>query len=86
MKPSRCSGLAVAIAWSLVLAPSIGAAQNTAGGHGFNWFANGAQTSSTAESLIKAREAVRKARGLNANATWICSPAGFGQGSRCTKG
>lgn len=52
----------------------------------FSWHANAQTTSQPQLALKKARAAIIKARALNVNSTWVCSPAGFGQGSRCTRG
>lgn len=49
---------------------------------GFDWMANG-KNASTREA--RARRAARRASLMSTRggATWICSPAGFGQPSRC---
>lgn len=48
----------------------------------FNWHANAAPR----PSVAKAKAALRKYRIIDAKGSWICSPAGFGQRSRCTRG
>lgn len=45
----------------------------------FNWYANAAPK----PSVTKAKAALKKYRIIEAKGTWICSPAGFGQRSRC---
>lgn len=59
-------------------------------GRAFNWFANAnPQTKGDAadeKAIIRAKAAIQKARVLEKGATWVCSPAGFGQGSTCYKG
>lgn len=52
----------------------------------FDWMANGTDHMSDKDRLEQARLAIRKARALNGNATWVCSPAGFGQRSQCQRG
>jgi hypothetical protein len=52
----------------------------------FDWMANGAQVTPAADRLAEAKLAIRKARALSANATWVCSPAGFGKRSHCERG
>lgn len=49
---------------------------------GFNWLANGkSRSEAKAEMQIKDRQlALVKAKG---GGSWICSPAGFGQRSKC---
>lgn len=51
---------------------------------GFDWFANGA----SANRKMLLRRAARRAsmQSTKGRATWICSPAGFGQKSRCHRG
>jgi hypothetical protein len=48
----------------------------------FNWMANGA----LAASSDKSRSAQKRYRVISGQGTWICSPAGFGQRSRCYAG
>lgn len=52
---------------------------------GFNWLANGNDVS---KREARARQAARRASFLSTRggAKWICSPAGFGQRSRCYRG
>lgn len=52
---------------------------------GFNWLANGNDIS---KREARARQAARRASLMSTRggATWICSPAGFGQPSRCYRG
>ncbi len=52
----------------------------------FDWMANATKVVSEKDRLEEARLALRKARVINANATWVCSPAGFGKRSHCTRG
>lgn len=52
----------------------------------FDWMANGAQATPVEDRLAEAKLAILKARALNTNATWVCSPAGFGKRSRCERG
>lgn len=49
---------------------------------GFNWMANG---NTVDKRAARARKAARRASLMSTRggATWICSPAGFGQPSRC---
>lgn len=51
--------------------------------YAFNWMANVKTVSKREEA--RARKAARRAslRSTRGGATWICSPAGFGQPSRC---
>ena len=48
----------------------------------FNWLANGA----SGASAIKSKAAQQRYRVIKAQGSWICSPAGFGQRSRCYAG
>ena len=48
----------------------------------FNWLANGAAV----PSLDKARVGQKRSRVITGHGSWICSPAGFGQRSRCYAG
>lgn len=48
----------------------------------FNWLANGAP----AASAIKSKAAQKRYRVITGQGSWICSPAGFGQRSRCYAG
>ena len=48
----------------------------------FNWLTNGAE----APSVGKAKAARQRFRVITAKGSWICSPAGFGQRSRCYAG
>lgn len=48
----------------------------------FNWLANGAP----AASVMKSKAAQTRYRVIKGQGTWICSPAGFGQRSRCYAG
>jgi len=48
----------------------------------FNWLANG----SPAASAIKSKAAQQRYRVITGQGSWICSPAGFGQRSRCYAG
>lgn len=48
----------------------------------FNWLANGASAAST----DKSKSAQKRYRVISGQGTWICSPAGFGQRSRCYAG
>ncbi|MDE4097544.1 MULTISPECIES: hypothetical protein [Rhodobacterales] len=53
--------------------------------YAFNWMANGKKVS---KREARARQAARRASWMSTRggATWICSPAGFGQKSRCYRG
>lgn len=48
----------------------------------FNWLANG----SPAASTLKSKAAQNRYRVISGHGSWICSPAGFGQRSRCYAG
>ncbi len=48
----------------------------------FDWLANGA----SAASKSKSKAAQKRNRVITGQGSWICSPAGFGQKSRCYAG
>jgi hypothetical protein len=48
----------------------------------FNWLANG----STSASKARSKAAQKRNRVITGQGSWICSPAGFGQRSRCYAG
>ncbi|MGB8811763.1 MAG: hypothetical protein WCC57_01110 [Paracoccaceae bacterium] len=48
----------------------------------FNWLANGA----AAPTAGKAQTTQKRYRVITGRGSWICSPAGFGQRSRCYSG
>lgn len=48
----------------------------------FNWMANGAVPASS----DKSRSSQKRYHVISGQGTWICSPAGFGQRSRCYAG
>lgn len=75
--------MATALLSALLAGPSAGSEQKTTTHRGFNWFANAASATTRTEAIVRARAAVRKAQVVNRGATWVCSPAGFGQPSRC---
>ena len=77
--------MATALLSALLAGPSAGSEQKTTTHRGFNWFANaaGTGTATRTEAIVRAKQAVRKAQVVNRGATWVCSPAGFGQPSRC---
>lgn len=52
----------------------------------FDWFANAAPAVPKAEAAARKKAALLKARALTRGASWVCSPAGSGQKSRCYKG
>lgn len=52
----------------------------------FSWFSNGVQSATQQDRLAEARLALQNAHILRQGATWVCSPAGFGQPSRCYRG
>ncbi len=77
---------------AVAVAPSSIAAETQTGQNariiqasGFNWLANG-NTISKREA--RARQAAVRASFMSTRggASWICSPAGFGQKSRCRRG
>lgn len=61
-------------------------AQSGPAPHAFSWFANGVSSATQQDQLADARLALQDARILQQGATWVCSPAGFGQPSRCYRG
>ena len=83
---TKRSFAAITSAAAVAIFGSVAAASEAQPVAGFDWMANGAQTVAGADRLEEARVAVRKARELNANATWVCSPAGFGKRSHCERG
>jgi len=83
----RITGVSAAVAIAAFMAVAGQAsAQSGPAPLNFNWFANGAADVSPSEAVTKARIAVQNARTLANGATWVCSPAGFGQPSRCYRG
>lgn len=98
-KQARGQVLRVALGALLALGP-MGAAAETQGqsasrgskmvrvvpAPAFNWFANANPSASNAEAIARTKAAIRKARGLNNGASWVCSSAGSGRGSACSQG
>ncbi len=84
LRLTRCAFALVVLGYCL--GPTTALAADDVQKPKFSWHANAQSTSQPQLSLKKARAAIIKARALNGNATWVCSPAGFGQGSRCTRG
>ncbi len=52
----------------------------------FDWFANAAKPLPRDQAAARTKAAIVKARALSKGATWVCTPAGSGQGSHCTRG
>ncbi|MEZ5796797.1 MAG: hypothetical protein R3D63_04465 [Paracoccaceae bacterium] len=78
--------LPLCLALSLALMPAAAVAQSAPAPSGFSWFANAAPNLPQDEAVKRAKAAIQKARALANGATWVCSPAGFGQKSRCYRG
>lgn len=83
-KAAACIGLLV----SGVLLPTLSSADPVAPRtvqatkYSFNWLSNGkAMTSEELAAIILAQQI--KIAGAMGDGSWICSPAGFGQRSRC---
>jgi len=66
----------------MLATPAIANAKGLGKRTSFDWFANAAQAGKPAAP--KPAEG-RKQRLVNARAAWVCSPAGFGQASRCSR-
>lgn len=73
-----------ALCCAMLTLPTGAFAQSADKSRTFNWFSNAAVSQPTADKA-KARAVLRKARLVNARATWVCSPAGFGHGSSCSR-
>jgi hypothetical protein len=86
MKKTLDRLLAVAFSVGLMAFPSVGISGEPRTTRGFSWFANAAYTQNNSLAIAKAQAAIRQAQRLNANTTWVCTPAGFGQKSQCMRG
>jgi len=78
--------LAVAFSVGLMAFPSVGMAGDPRTTQGFSWFANAAYIQNNSVAIAKAQAAIRQAQRLNVNTTWVCTPSGFGQKSKCVRG
>lgn len=86
MQAKAVQKMGIAVLCAMLMTPSVTEAQGSKKALKFNWLSKSSVAQQQYADAARTRAAIRKASGLNQNATWVCSPAGFGQPSRCAKG